>query len=135
MEPSNQGTQDGTKPKTTNPRERNDKEDNRQNRDKNINRNFREEMQQRKPPSHKSIKKSARKISSTIYLYRIVSYNFYNCWIFREKKIGTVIKRTEKIYNTRYPCCISSVFKCVKIANLRLRCKSKFCYHVKGLSF
>ena len=49
------------KPKTTNPRERNDKEDNRQNRDKNINRNFREEMQQRKPPGHKFIKKPARK--------------------------------------------------------------------------
>ncbi len=47
MESSNPGAKDGTSPRTTNPRERNDKEDNSQNRDKNINRNFREEMKQR----------------------------------------------------------------------------------------
>ncbi len=43
MESSNQGTKRWNKPKTTNPRERNNKEDNRQNRDKNSNRNFEEE--------------------------------------------------------------------------------------------
>ena len=36
-----------------------------------------EKMQQKKPPSHKFIKKTARKKASTIYLYRIdiLSYN------------------------------------------------------------
>ena len=67
------------KPKTTNPRERNDKEDNSQNRDENINRNFREEMHQKKLSSHRNIKKSTRRrdiiISFSVYLYRIDSYN------------------------------------------------------------
>ena len=44
-------------------RERSNKADNRQNQNKEINRNCRKEMQQKKPPSHKFIKKTARKKS------------------------------------------------------------------------
>ena len=84
--------------KIINPRERSNKEDNRQNQNKEINRNCREETHQKKLSSHRNIKKSTRRrdiaISFSVYLYLIDSYN---CQIFREKKIKTVIKKqTEK---------------------------------------
>jgi hypothetical protein len=79
MESSNQGTKDGTNPRQQILEKRNNEENNRQNQDKNINRNFREETHQKKPSSHRNIKKSTRRrditISFSVYLYLIDSYN------------------------------------------------------------
>ena len=64
-------------------------------------------MQQKKPPSHKFIKKTARKksINNISLLYRYTFLQLLD--LQRKKKIKTVIKQTEKIYNTRYPCYIT----------------------------
>ena len=69
MESSNQGTADETNSRQTNPREKNNKEDNRRNQNKEINRKCRKEMQQKKPPSHKFIKKTARKKEHQQYIF------------------------------------------------------------------
>ena len=79
-------------------------------------------MHQKKPPSHRVIRNpreeeiSIVSTSKTIYLL-----NFYNCQIFKEKKIKTVRKQTERVYSTQYPCYITlrNVLERVKIANLR----------------
>ena len=62
----------------TNPRERNNKEDNRQNQSNKINRNFREETHQKKLPSHRNIKKSTRKRNNCDTTVCIFS-NSYDC--------------------------------------------------------
>ena len=51
----------------TNPRERNNKEDNRQNSDKKTSRNFGEKIHQKKPPSHKVIKKPTKEENSNCF--------------------------------------------------------------------
>ena len=61
MESSNQGTKRWDKLKTINPRERNNKEDNRQDKNKEISRNFEEKIHQKKSPSHRVIKKPTRR--------------------------------------------------------------------------
>ncbi len=71
-------------------------------------------MHQEKLPSHRYIKKPTRRrniiVSTTKAIYLL---NSHNCKIFKEKKIKTVIKQTERVYSTQYPCYITSrnVFK------------------------
>ncbi len=65
-------------------------------------------MRQKKPPSHKVIKKSTRRRNIIVSTTKTINLlNSYNCQIFKEKKIKTVRKQTEKVYSTQYPCYIT----------------------------
>ena len=61
MESNNQETEKQDKSKMIDHRERSNKEDNRKNQNEKINKKPQRKMQQMKPPSHKFIKKLARK--------------------------------------------------------------------------
>ena len=66
---------------------------------------LKKKIHQKKLPSHRNIKKSTRKrnirVSWSIFFLILTTVRSSE-----KKKIKTVIKQTEKIYNTRYPCYI-----------------------------
>jgi len=61
MESSNQGTKRWNKPKTTNPRKGNNKEDNRRIKIRKPTETLKKKIHQKKLPSHRYIKKSTRR--------------------------------------------------------------------------
>ncbi len=65
-------------------------------------------MHQKKLPSHRIIKKPTRRRNIIVSTTKAINLlNSYNCQIFKEKKIKTVRRQTEKVYSTQYPCYIT----------------------------
>ncbi len=74
---------------------------------------MKKEIHQKKLPSHRNIKKSTGR-GNIRFSWSIFFLILTTVKSSKEKKIKTVIKQTEKTYNTRDPCYISYVLKCVK---------------------
>jgi hypothetical protein len=65
-------------------------------------------MHQKKLPSHRVIKKPTRKRNIIVPTTKAINLlDSYNRQIFKEKKIKTVRKQTERVYSTQYPCYIT----------------------------
>ncbi len=107
MESSNQGTADETNSRQKILEKETIKKTTAKIRTRKLIEIVKKKMQQKKPPSHTFIKKTARRnsINNISLSYRYTFFQLLDPQ--KKKKIKTVIKQTEKIYNTRHPCYIT----------------------------